>query len=205
MNTEKQIEFDKVKEICAGFSVTEYAKDKIKDAQIILNETALRKELRDTTNSRKMIDMAPGDTSVTIPALANIGDMYYEMGNEKEAFTYYKQVLKANPDYSPTLNNYAYYLALKGKSLKKACAMSKKTVDRNPDNSTYLDTYGWILHLLGKDQDAKAVFKRAMIYGAKDSATSLGHYAAVLEALGEYDLAKVYRTQEANKKAEGKD
>ena len=59
--------------------------------------------------------------------------------------------------------------------------------------------------MLGKNQDAKAVFKRAMIYGAKDSATCLGHYAAVLEALGEYDLAKVYRTQEANKKAEGKD
>lgn len=156
-------------------------------------------------NSRRMIATAPGDTSVTIPALANIGDMYYEMGNEKEAFNYYKQVLKANPEYSPTLNNFAYYLALKGKSLKKACAMSKKTVDRNPDNSTYLDTYGWILHLLGKNQDAKAVFKRAMIYGGKDSATCLGHYAAVLEALGEYDLAKVYRTQEANKKAEGKE
>ena len=156
-------------------------------------------------NSLKIIATAPGDTSVTIPALANIGDMYYEMGNEKEAFSYYKQVLKANPDYSPTLNNYAYYLALKGKSLKKACAMSKRTVDKNPDNSTYLDTYGWILHLLGKNQDAKAVFKRAMIYGAKDSATCLGHYATVLEALGEYDLAKVYRTQEANKKAEGKD
>ena len=156
-------------------------------------------------NSLKIIATAPGDTSVTIPALANIGDMYHEMGNEEEAFKYYKQVLKANPDYSPTLNNYAYYLSLKGKSLKKALAMSKKTVDKNPDNSTYLDTYGWILHLLGKDQDAKAVFKRAMIYGAKDSATCLEHYAEVLEALGESDLAKVYRTQAANKKAEGKE
>ena len=28
MNTEKQIEFDKVKEIWAGYAVTEYAKDK---------------------------------------------------------------------------------------------------------------------------------------------------------------------------------
>ena len=156
-------------------------------------------------NSHRIIATAPGDTAVTIPAMANIGDMYYEMGNEKEAFKYYKQVLKANPDYCPTLNNYAYYLSLKGKSLKKACAMSKKTIEKEPDNSTYLDTYGWILHLLGKDQDAKAVFKRAMIYGAKDSATSLGHYAEVLEALGEKDLAKVYRTQEANKKAEGKE
>ena len=83
--------------------------------------------------------------------------------------------------------------------------MSKKTIDQEPDNATYLDTYGWLLHLLGKDQDAKAVFKHALIYGAKDSATSLEHYAEVLESLGENDLAKVYRTQAANKKAEGKE
>ena len=156
-------------------------------------------------NSRRMIATAPSDTAVTIPALANIGDMYYEMGHEKEAIKYYKQVLKMNPSYRPTLNNYAYYLSLKGKSLKKACAMSRKTIDKEPDNATYLDTYGWILHLLGKDQDAKAVFKHAMIYGGKDSATCMEHYAEVLEALGEKDLARVYRTQAANKKAEGKE
>ena len=155
-------------------------------------------------NCRKMIEIAPTDTSVTIPALSNIGDMYYEMGNEAEAFKYYKQVLKLDPGYCPALNNYAYYLSLKRKNLKKACAMSKKTIDKEPDNATYLDTYGWILHLLGKDQEAKAVFKHALIYGAKDSSTSLEHYAEVLEALGETDLAKVYRTQAANKKAEGK-
>ena len=156
-------------------------------------------------NSRKMIAIAPGDTSVTIPALANIGDMYHEMGDEKEAFKYYKLVLKMNPDYSPTLNNYAYYLSLKGKSLRKACTMSKKTIEKEPDNPTYLDTYGWILHLLGRDQEAKAVFKHAMIYGAKENATCLDHYAEVLEALGENDLARVYRTQAVNKKAEGKE
>ena len=83
--------------------------------------------------------------------------------------------------------------------------MSRKTIEKEPDNATYLDTYGWILHLLGKDHEAKAVFKHAMIYGAKDSATSLEHYAEVLEALGETDLSKVYRTQAANKKAEGKE
>lgn len=156
-------------------------------------------------NCKKMISIAPADTAVTVPALSNIGDMYHEMGNDKEAFNYYKKALKINPDYAPALNNYAYFLSLMGKSLKKACAMSKKTIDQEPDNATYLDTYGWLLHLLGKDQDAKAVFKHAMIYGAKDSATSLEHYAEVLESLGETDLAKVYRTQAANKKAEGKE
>lgn len=155
-------------------------------------------------NSRRIIEIARGDTSITIPALANIGDMYHELGNEKEAFRTYKQVLKQNPDYAPTLNNYAYFLSLKGRSLKKACAMSRKTIEKEPNNATYLDTYGWILHLLGKNQEAKTVFKHAMLYGAKDSATSLDHYAEVLDSLGETDLAKVYRTQAANRRAEGK-
>ena len=69
MNTEKQIEFDKVKEIWAGYAVTEYAKEKIKDTQIILNETALRKELRDTTNSRMMIE------KLGEPPLQNVTEM----------------------------------------------------------------------------------------------------------------------------------
>ena len=156
-------------------------------------------------NNRRIIEIAQGDTSVTIPALSSIGDMYHELGDEKEAFKIYSQVLKLNPDYAPALNNYAYYLALKGSKLKKACAMSRKTVEKEPDNPTYLDTYGWILHLLGKDKEAKAQFKHAMLYGGKESATCLEHYATVLDALGETDLAKVYRAQAANKKAEGKE
>lgn len=156
-------------------------------------------------NNRKIIEIAKEDTSLTVPALSSIGDMYHELGDEKEAFKVYSTVLKINPDYAPALNNYAYFLALKGSRLKKACAMSKKTVDKEPDNPTYLDTYGWILHLLGKDQEAKTCFKHAMLYGAKESATCLEHYAEVLDALGETDLAKVYRAQAKNKEAEGKE
>ena len=156
-------------------------------------------------NNMKIIEIAQGDTSVTIPALSSIGDMYHELGNEKEAFKVYSKVLKLNPDYAPALNNYAYYLALKGSKLKKACEMSRKTVEKEPDNPTYLDTYGWILHLLGRDKEAKAQFKHAMLYGAKESATCLEHYSIVLEALGETDLAKVYKTQAENRKAEEKE
>ena len=156
-------------------------------------------------NNQRIIEIAQGDTSMTIPALSSIGDMYHELGNEKEAFKVYAKVLKINPDYAPALNNYAYFLALKGTKLKKACEMSRKTIEKEPDNPTYLDTYGWILHLLGRNQEAKTYFKHAMLYGAKESVTSLEHYAEVLEALGETDLAKVYRTLAANKKDEGKE
>lgn len=156
-------------------------------------------------NNLRIILLAQGDTSLTIPALSSIGDMYHELGNEKEAFKVYAKVLKINPDYAPALNNYAYFLALRGTKLKKACEMSRKTIEKEPDNPTYLDTYGWILHLLGRNQEAKTYFKHAMLYGAKESVTSLEHYAEVLDALGETDLAKVYRTMAANKKSEGKE
>ena len=104
-------------------------------------------------------------------------------------------MLKTNPNYAPTLNNYAYYLALEGKNLKKAKAMSEITIKQEPDNPTYLDTYAWILHLLGQNIEAKAIFKHAMLYGGKENAVIMDHYGDVLFALKEYDLAFVYWNQ----------
>ena len=56
MNTEQQIEFDKIKEIWSALAVTDYAKEKIKETKIILDETELRRELKETTNSKKLIE-----------------------------------------------------------------------------------------------------------------------------------------------------
>lgn len=56
MNTEKQIEFDKIKELWMNFAVTEWAKEKIKGITFYLNETELKKQLRVTTDSRKLME-----------------------------------------------------------------------------------------------------------------------------------------------------
>ncbi len=56
MNTMNQIEFDKVKEIWAEYAITQHAKEEIENADIILEESKLRKALRDTTDAREMID-----------------------------------------------------------------------------------------------------------------------------------------------------
>ena len=154
-------------------------------------------------NCRYMIAREPGNTDLVKSSWAQIGDMYHEKGDQKSAYKAYEKVLKIDPSYAPTLNNYAYYLSLEGKKLKKAYAMSKKTVEAEPDNATYLDTFAWILHLMGKDLEAKPFFKHAMLYGGKDSAVMLDHYAEVLYALGEYDLAQVYWSQAKSKNTEG--
>jgi dsDNA-specific endonuclease/ATPase MutS2 len=56
MNTETQIEFDKIKTLWAEHTSTDYAKEQISQAGIILNERELRKALQDTTDSREFIE-----------------------------------------------------------------------------------------------------------------------------------------------------
>jgi Putative Zn-dependent protease, contains TPR repeats len=154
-------------------------------------------------NCRYLIAREPGNAELVKNSWTQIGDMYHLKGDSKSAFNAYDKVLKLDASYAPVLNNYAYYLSLEGKQLKKAYTMSKKTVEAEPDNATYLDTFAWILHLMGKDLEAKPFFKHAMLYGGKDSAVIMDHYAEVLYALGEYDLAQVYWDQAKAKNTEG--
>ena len=137
---------------------------------------------------------AQGDLSRVAEALAIKGDVQYqELKDAKLAYKTYEEALKADPDRTSVLNNYAYYLSLEHRKLRKALKMSRRTVELEPDNATYLDTYGWILYLLHKPKEAKPCFKHAMLYGGKDSAVILEHYSKVLEALGETDLATYYK------------
>lgn len=166
--------------------------------QVLMDDGATAKELID--QCEKIVRIGGEDNPKVMPALATIGDTYHQLGQDKNAFKAYDRALKADPGYLPVLNNYAYYLSLLGKKLKKAEAMSKITVEKDPDNATYLDTYGWILYLRKQYQKAKPYFKHAMLYGGRDSAVILEHYSKVLEALGEYDLARSFRILSENKK-----
>ena len=53
---ENQMEFNKVKEIWAGLAITKEAKDRIKDKWIILDESTLRAELKNTSDAKEMIE-----------------------------------------------------------------------------------------------------------------------------------------------------
>ena len=55
MNIEKQIEFDKIKEKWEALAVTECAKEKIKNWSFCLSESELRRQIKDTTDSREII------------------------------------------------------------------------------------------------------------------------------------------------------
>ena len=69
MNTEIQIEFNKIKERWAELAATDYAKSVIDEATVILDEKELRKQLRDTSDSRDMIE------KLGAPPVQNVNEM----------------------------------------------------------------------------------------------------------------------------------
>ena len=56
MNTEQQIGFDKVKEMWAQLAISTYAKEKIAGTAAIMDERELLHQLKETTDSRNMIE-----------------------------------------------------------------------------------------------------------------------------------------------------
>ena len=58
MNIDKQIEFDKVKEMWADLAITDYAKERIGEIELCLSESELKKQLKDTTDAKYMIEIA---------------------------------------------------------------------------------------------------------------------------------------------------
>ena len=69
MELEKLIEFDKIKNMWSELTCTEAAAEMIQNVRIFLDEPELRKNLRDTTDSREMIEKLGN------PPLQNVAEM----------------------------------------------------------------------------------------------------------------------------------
>ena len=68
MNIEKHIEFDKIKERWMSLAVTDHAKEMIAEVSCYLEESELRKQLKDTTNSKILLE------KLGAPPLQNVAE-----------------------------------------------------------------------------------------------------------------------------------
>ena len=91
-----------------------------------------------------------------------MGDLLFQKDRIAEAYAAYDSCLQWKPDNIGCLNNYAYYLSIKGGDLEKAELMSYKTIKAEPKNSTYLDTYAWILFMQGRYAEARIYIDQAL-------------------------------------------
>jgi len=108
---------------------------------------------------------------------------------EREAFAAYDSCLVWKDDNIGCLNNYAYYLSVKGERLNEAEQMSLRTIKAEPNNPTYLDTYAWILFRLGRYDEAKVYIDRTMANDPDSSAVMLEHAGDIYYKAGEKEQA----------------
>lgn len=115
------------------------------------------------------------DVAIVSDFYAVMGDILHSKGKESEAYAAYDSCLTWKPDNYGCLNNYAYYLSLKGEQLEKAERMSYKTVEAEPKNATYLDTYAWILFMQERYAEARIYIEQAVQNDADSSAIIIEH------------------------------
>ena len=121
--------------------------------------------------------------------LCSIGDTYYQLDSIDNAFKYYEEALDFNPDNLLALNNYAYYLAIKGVELDKAERLSAKTIKEDPENPTSLDTYAWILFKKKNYTMARQYIDLAIKYDDSNSAELNNHAGDIYFMCGEPEKA----------------
>jgi tetratricopeptide (TPR) repeat protein len=144
--------------------------------------------------------LAAGNAELQAQFDAQLGDAYHELKDNAKSDAAYESALAAEPNNYGALNNYSYYLSLRGEKLEKAKEMSSRTVKQFPDNDTYLDTYAWILYKLKDYAGARTSLEHAL-KTTKDAAV-IEHYGDVLWQLGQRSQA-IAEWQRARKAGPG--
>lgn len=124
--------------------------------------------------------------------LSTMAESYNDLKEYALSDSSFEKALQFDPDNAYTMNNYSYYLSLRGENLERAGELSEKSNKLVPDNDAFQDTYAWILYKLEKYNDAKEWIEKALKNGGEESPVIIEHYGDILFKLGEVDKAVIY-------------
>jgi len=132
------------------------------------------------------------EDELKIRYLILLAESSYNLNKKEEAFKFYEELIKIEPENDLVKNNYSYFLALEGIDLEKAKILSHETLRKEPENDTYLDTYGWILYTMGHYEEAKIYIEKALKINNEKNPDILFHYAEILYKTGDKSKARMY-------------
>ena len=122
-----------------------------------------------------------------------LAEIYNAIEDFQKSDNYYEKSLEINPENVFSLNNYAYYLSLRGENLEKAKKMSYKTIEMYPKEANYHDTYAWILFKLGNLKEAKHHMEQAIKLSKSVNATFYDHMSDILLEMGDIEQSDLYK------------
>jgi len=138
---------------------------------------------------KNAVALETDDKDLLSLAYASLGDTYHDQEDNKSSDDAYDRSLSYNPDNAFALNNYAYYLSVRGEQLDKAATMSAHSNELQPNTASFEDTYAWILFKQKNYADAKVWIEKAIEHDKTNSAVQEEHYGDIMFYLGNTDAA----------------
>lgn len=123
---------------------------------------------------------------------AQLADVHHSLKEFDKSDSNFDKSLDYDPQNAYTLNNFSYYLSIRGKDLDKAAEMSALSNKLEPSNPSFQDTYAWVLFKQGKYKEAKEWLQKAMDSGGSNSDVILEHMGDTYFKLGDEDRALEY-------------
>lgn len=154
---------------------------------------AAKKQLKKYNESiavlEKSVNISSEDNKLLSDIHAMLGENYNDLKKYVQSDSSFQKAILLFPANYNALNNYSYYLSLRGEHLEEAEKMSLKSNQLKPNESAYEDTYAWILYKMKKYSEAKSWQEKAIKHGGENKPTLLEHYGDILFQLGDIDAA----------------
>ncbi len=147
-----------------------------------------------TTFTREVIEAAD-HSEMTSQMNMLVAESFYQLEEYDQSDSLFRSIINSDLDNYIVMNNFSYYLSLRGEFLEEAKSLSRRTIENNPENETFLDTYAWILYQLEEYEEAEKYILLALKFGGKDNPVINEHAGDILLKNGSIDLARTYYQQ----------
>lgn len=125
-----------------------------------------------------------GNSALSAQFYSSLGDSYNSISKYQESNDAYEKALKFEESNTYVLNNYAYYLSLRGENLERAKEMALRCNELQPNNASFEDTYAWVLFRSGEYTLADKWVDKAIANGGIKSGTIMEHKGDIFFKLG---------------------
>lgn len=165
-----------------------------------------KKEYTEAVKSyNRAIALQPDDNILLLADMySSLGDAFNSLKEYHHADSSYEKSLRLNSNNASVLNNYSYYLSLRGERLDDAERMSKRSLELRPDEATFLDTYAWVLYKKGEYAKAKEWMEKAMKANPNADGTMWEHLGDICFKLGNIEKAVAHWKQAKQKGLDSK-
>ncbi|MGF1669724.1 MAG: tetratricopeptide repeat protein, partial [Balneolaceae bacterium] len=135
--------------------------------------------------------LSPAQSNFRSIIYSTLGDAYTDQDQWEDAVQAYETALRLDPNNHNAMNNYAYFMAIRGERIDYAQELSLKAIRMEPENAAYLDTVGWIYYLKD-DYDLARQYIEASVETGDASAEVFEHLGDVYDKLDKPDKAKMW-------------